>query len=148
MNPFVNSFSEKPYFFDFCAPLFHIGRSFGYANAGGEAVQPFLITALRRKLCLIYSLNIADWICTVTLLSSGGFFEANPLMRPVLGDVSLGFLVKGILPAFLLLFVGHMAGSLGKGARWVDRCAGWVLALYTALCAVHIVNFAVWLSIG
>ncbi len=84
----------------------------------------------------------------MTLLRTGGFFEANPLMSPVIGDPSWGFLLKCILPAFLLLFVGRRYGALGEaGDRWVDRCASFVLALYCALCAVHIVNFTVWHSL-
>lgn len=100
-----------------------------------------------RKLCLIYSLNAADWICTVTLIRTGGFYEANPLMSCVIGDLSLGFLIKCILPAFILMFVGRMYVGLGKtGFRCVDICATYVLVLYTVLCAVHIVNFAAWHS--
>ena len=98
---------------------------------------------------MIYSLNAADWICTVTLLRTGGFFEANPLMSPVMDNLSLGFLVKCILPAFTLMFVGRRYSELGEtGCKWVDRCATLVLMLYTALCALHIFNFEVWRVAG
>ena len=79
----------------------------------------------------------------MTLIRTGGFYEANPLMSGVIGNLSLGFLIKCILPAFILLFVGRMYGELGDiGYKWVDISATFVLVLYSALCAVHIVNFA------
>ena len=36
------------------------------------------------KLFFLYLLNLADWLCTEALLATGKFFEANPIMRPVL----------------------------------------------------------------
>ena len=79
------------------------------------------------------------------LLHTGGFYEANPLMRPVMENPLLGLAVKGVLPAVLLLLVRRMLRELGERelAR-VDRCASFVVALYTALCLVHIVNLTLW----
>ena len=70
-------------------------------------------------------------------------------MGVAMGDPSLGFLIKCILPAFLLLFVGWMYGELGE--RWLrvlDDVVCFTLALYTALCVVHIVNFILWYFVG
>ena len=87
---------------------------------------------------------MVDWICTVTLLNTGDFYEANPLMSPIIGDLPLGFLVKCVFPAVLLLLVYRMCRELGREelAR-VDQFVSFVIVLYTALCAVHIVNFLI-----
>lgn len=54
------------------------------------------------KLLLLYFLNIIDWFCTEALLKSGRFFEANPLMQPVLDDFWMTLLIKGGLPLILI----------------------------------------------
>ena len=75
------------------------------------------------------------------LLRSGGFYEANPLMRPVMGEPLAGLIFKCLLPAVLLIAVSLMTRSLEiKGMRRVDRVISLVLVLYSALCSVHIVN--------
>ena len=97
-----------------------------------------------RKLCLIYSLNVVDWICTITLLNTGDFYEANPLMNPIIGSLPLGFFVKCILPAILLLVIYRMCSELGQEEMTrVDWFISFVIVLYTALCVVHIVNFLI-----
>ena len=94
---------------------------------------------------MIYSLNIADWICTLTLLRTGGFYEANPLMRPIMGDVSLGFLVKCLMPVPIIFLIRRLYSDFDRhDLMRVDRFVSFVLALYTALGAVHIVNFMLW----
>ena len=108
-------------------------------------METVLQRALSNKLCLIYALNIADYICTVTLLRTGDFAEANPLMRPVIGDPLSGLFFKCLLPAALLLLVRRMCRVLSvRELVYVDRFICFVLALYCALCAIHIISFVLW----
>ena len=101
-------------------------------------------TSVRRKLYLIYALNVADWLCTVILLRSGDFYEANPLMRSVIHSVPLGFAVKCILPAVIITVITRMLAELGcKETRLIDRVISFAVAFYTLLCADHIVNFMI-----
>lgn len=55
------------------------------------------------KLIFLYFLNIIDWICTEVLIGSGRFYEANPIMQPVLQNFWMTLLIKGILPLALVL---------------------------------------------
>ena len=97
-----------------------------------------------RKLSLLYSLNIADWVCTVILLRSGRFYEANPLMNAVIGNLPLSFVVKCIVPVLLIWLIVRMLRRLDReGLKKVDRFIAFVLVLYTALCIDHIVNFLI-----
>ena len=97
---------------------------------------------LVKKLYLIYSLNVADWICTVILLSSGGFFEANPLAGSFIGDISAGFAVKcGLALAVVILIAGALTRLDGDQLYIVDCFISFVLAFYTVICLIHIVNF-------
>ena len=95
-----------------------------------------------RKLYLIFLLNIADWICTVTLLGSGGFYEANPLMRPVIGNIAFGILFKGILPAGLVIMISRVLRRMDVGGlRRSDCFISFALTYYLGLCVIHIANF-------
>lgn len=93
----------------------------------------------------MYALNIADWICTVALLRTGGFFEANPLMRTLIGEPLSGLVAKCLLPGALLISVYLITRGLdGRALSRVDRFVCFVLALYSALCAIHILNIIIW----
>ena len=48
-------------------------------------------------------LNMSDWVCTLALVSTGVFEEANPLMKNVISMPMLGFLVKVALPLVMIL---------------------------------------------
>ena len=67
-------------------------------------------------------------------------------MRPVMGDFSLSFAVKCVLSALLLLTVYHLYGSLGERNRGIDGFITVLTALYTAVCAVHIISLIRWNS--
>lgn len=56
-----------------------------------------------QKIFFLYFLNLVDWFCTQSLLASGRFFEANPIMQPVLGSFWSTLLIKGILPLVLII---------------------------------------------
>ena len=100
---------------------------------------------LARKLALLYALNIADWLCTITLLRTGGFYEANPLMSPVIQSIPIGFLLKCILPAALLLLVWYLCSKLGgRELVMVDVFLSFVIVIYTAICTIHIIDFIMW----
>ena len=100
--------------------------------------------SMARKLSLLYSLNIADWICTVILLRSGRFYEANPLMSAVIDNISLSFVIKCVVPIFMIRLIIRLTRQLDReGLKKVDRIVAFVLALYTALCVDHIVNFLI-----
>ena len=99
---------------------------------------------MRHKLSLIYLLNVTDWICTVILLRTGDFYEANPLMSPIIGSIAAGILVKCILPAALLFLIYRMCIALGaENFPLIDRFIAFVTVLYTALCAIHIADFLI-----
>lgn len=62
------------------------------------------VVCIKRRLFLLFMLNLSDWLCTLALLSTGYFAEANPLMKNVVNNLPLGFLVKLVFPLCLILF--------------------------------------------
>ena len=97
---------------------------------------------VRRRLYLLYALNVVDWVCTVVLINTGGFFEANPLMRPLVSSIPLGFTVKAALPAVIIAVILRLTGTLDFGSVIkVKRLVTIILLFYIALCINHAVNF-------
>jgi hypothetical protein len=72
------------------------------AQAEGDFVGEHSRYSFYFKLTLLYFLNLVDWFCTEALISSGYFYEANPIMQPVFESFWLTLLVKGALPLLLI----------------------------------------------
>ena len=103
---------------------------------------------LFRKLALIYLLNIVDWACTVILLNTGRYFEANPLMRQFIGSLPGGFFTKCLLPAFAVSAVIFALRMLDRRDLFVaDQFISFVLVFYTAVNLDHVINFLLLLHI-
>ena len=104
-------------------------------------------TAIKRdklvyKLMLIYILNIADWACTVVLLDTDLFYEANPLMRSVIADLPQGILIKCLLPALAISLIIFALRFLGMDElRLTDRFVCFAVVFYTAVNLDHVINF-------
>ena len=97
---------------------------------------------ISKKLLLIYSLNVVDWICTVVLINSGRFYEANPMMRSPIGDLSAGFCVKCVLSAVVVMILGALMRMLhDTELRIADHFIAFCLLFYLVIDLNHVINF-------
>ena len=97
---------------------------------------------LFKKLMIVYSLNVADWICTVVLLYTERFYEANPLMRQIITDLPQGFIFKCLFPALIILTIILALRLLDMRELAVaDRFISFVLVFYLAINIDHVINF-------
>lgn len=103
---------------------------------------------LGKKLFLVYFLNVFDWVCTITLLSTGLFFEANPIARTFIDSVVLGFLIKCLIP-FVAVFLCSKGMHILEISqlRFVDMLISFVLTVYLAITFDHIINFIILLFV-
>lgn len=94
------------------------------------------------KLGLLYFLNIVDWICTETLIGSGHFVEANPVMQPVLENFWLTLLIKGILPLVLVLGCAliYKLAEIGR-SKTAEMLLTVGIVSYALVNLWHIFNF-------
>ncbi len=91
---------------------------------------------------MIFVLNIVDWLCTVVLLATERFREANPLMREIIVSLPLGFLAKCLFPAAAISAVMLLLRRLDlSGLRTTDRFISFVLVFYLAVNFDHVLNF-------
>ena len=88
-----------------------------------------------QKIFFLYFLNLVDWFCTQALLASGKFYEANPIMQPVLGNFWAALLIKGILPLVLIIICCVVYKLMG-----VEEGFSTHLLLYIGICAYALVN--------
>ncbi|MBQ6154170.1 MAG: hypothetical protein IJJ15_10535 [Ruminococcus sp.] len=97
---------------------------------------------IEKKLYLSYSLNIIDWVCTLFLLSSGGFYEANPVARLFIGSITLGFLIKCALPLLIVVTVSWALSKLSfEDMATADSFVCFLLVFYIAINLDHLINF-------
>ncbi len=94
------------------------------------------------KLILLYLLNISDWLCTMALISSGKFYEANPLMQPVFENFWLTLLIKGAAPLALAVLCAVLYKIWGMGETVAMKVILYIgIIIYSLLNLWHIVNF-------
>lgn len=96
----------------------------------------------KRRLFLLFMFNLSDWICTMALLGTGLFKEANPLMRDVVSSFFLGFVIKVAMPLSLILFaVSRIKYSDRRQILISNNIALFGVAIYFLLNIYHIMCF-------
>ncbi len=96
----------------------------------------------KKRLFLLFMLNMSDWICTLSLLATGAFEEANPLMKNVIESPFLGFFVKVFLPLVFILFaLSKLADADKKQILFSNNIALAGVSVYLLLNLYHIVCF-------
>lgn len=63
------------------------------------------LVMIKKKLIILYILNVIDIIFTLALLQTGFFSEANIFMVNAVQSPVISFLIKIILPALLLYYL-------------------------------------------
>lgn len=100
--------------------------------------------AAKRRLFLLLMLDLTDWICTLALLKTGLFKEANPLMRGVISNTAAGFFVKVAMPLALILFaLTKLKDADRRQLLLSNNIALFGVAVYFLLDLYHIACFAV-----
>ena len=107
-----------------------------------EVVRDDTALGAKKRLFLLFALNLSDWICTLSLLETGLFKEANPLMRSVIESVALGFFVKVALPLALIIFaLTKLKGADSRQILVSNNIALFGVAVYFVLNLYHIMCF-------
>ena len=96
----------------------------------------------KKRLFLLFMLNFSDWICTLSLLATGYFEEANPLMKNVIASPLLGFAVKVALPLSCIFFAfTKIKTADNKQLLLSNNIALFGVSVYLLLNLYHIVCF-------
>lgn len=99
-------------------------------------------TRISKKLFFVYFLNVIDWVCTITLLSTGMFYEANPIARTFIESVMLGFFIKCLIPFVAIILCARCMHILESSQlKLADMLISFALTVYIAITLDHIINF-------
>ena len=108
----------------------------------GRIFDSKIKSAVFARLAVLYALNFIDYICTVFLLSTERFFEANPVMQFLFSAPLAAFAVKCLLPIPLMLYISAQAKTADKRQTKISLVLiDIAIFLYLAIILSHIVNF-------
>lgn len=109
-------------------------------------IKRVVCTNIVRKLYLVYFLNVLDWVCTILLLKTGMFFEANPIANTFIDNILVGFALKCALPFVVVFLVNHFMVILDiPELRIADKMISFTLTVYLAVTLDHIINFVIYI---
>lgn len=94
---------------------------------------------LSYKFIILYFFNCTDIIFTYTFLKTGYFYEANPLMQPIVTLPYLCILIKVLLPGIILLLLFKRV--LEKGSRLIRAyqfAISLLILLYGLINCLHL----------
>lgn len=98
------------------------------------------LNIIRKKLCLLYLLNISDIIFTILLLRTGYFSEINLFMVRVIQNPFACILVKVILPIILLYYISlQMANATQEQLKASNIAINISLSLYALVNVTHLI---------
>jgi hypothetical protein len=98
------------------------------------------LSVIRKKLCLLYLLNVADIIFTVLLLRTGYFSEINIFMVRVIENPFACILVKVILPIILIYYIYmQMANATQAQLKASNIAINISLSLYALVNVTHLI---------
>lgn len=98
----------------------------------------------KKKLILLYLLNLADILFTVILLQTGYFKEINILMVKVVTNPVAGVLLKVLLPALLL---GYLYRQLQEGDEEQLRVSNIAVNISLVIYALVNLSHLVWTAL-
>ncbi len=100
---------------------------------------------LSKKLYFVYFLNVIDWVCTVLLLNTGLFYEANPIANTFIHNILLGFAIKCVAPFVVIFLISRSMDILEyPQLKIADMMISFALTVYLAVTLDHIINFVIY----
>lgn len=106
-------------------------------------IRNYQIESLKKKMILLYILNVTDIILTWVLLTTGFFKEVNVFMVNAVESPTLSIVLKVILPALLLLYLYKRNDVEDiSGLRSTNIGINISLGLYTIVNITHFVWIA------
>lgn len=95
---------------------------------------------IKKKLLLLYLLNVTDIIFTVLLLKTGYFAEVNILMVDVVHSPIISIMLKVLLPALLLYYLYRQMIDADEDQLKVSNITVNIsLTIYTLVNISHLV---------
>ena len=118
-----------------CCPIFLFIKGYSYKN-------------IKKKIQLLYFLNVTDIIFTLLLLQTGMFKEGNSVMVNIVENPTLSIMVKVVIIGLLLYYlVKRMLMATDKQLYISNYIINGSLGIYTIVNLIHIVYIIMFLMI-
>ena len=96
-----------------------------------------------KRLFLLIMLNISDWLCTLSLISTGAFEEAKKQKKNIIARPIAGAAVKVFFPIVFALFALIKAREADRQQLLVsNNIAFFGVIVYVVINIYHLVCFA------
>ena len=76
---------------------------------------------IKKKLYILYLLNLTDLVFTFFLLNTGMFFEANYIMSLIIENNFISILLKGVMVFILIYFISKRIKKASKVQRKISN---------------------------
>ncbi|MDD5016701.1 MAG: DUF5658 family protein [Eubacteriales bacterium] len=107
-------------------------------------IRDHSLASVRKKLILLYILNVLDIVFTLILQSTGYFMEANPVMAVFVASTFSALAVKILLPAALCIFLYYrLKKATDKQLKRSNVLVTALLFIYACINILHMI----WLSL-
>lgn len=94
------------------------------------------------RLYYLYILNVIDWICTIVLLKTGMFIEANPIANLFIGNYVWGFVIKCAVPLLITVFITAQLYVLPQKYLKITNIVVIIgIVIYVFINMSHVMNF-------
>lgn len=95
---------------------------------------------LKTKLFILFILNVMDWILTLYLLGTGFFREANIFMVKIIDDCAIGFILKVLFVAIILLFIYYrLFDATERQLSQSNLLINGIVVIYALINVSHII---------
>jgi len=105
-------------------------------------IKSYNFITIKKKLILLYILNVTDLIFTLLLLNTGLFMEMNLLMSKTVQNYGASFVLKVILPAVILFYLYL---RIQKASQTQLKKANVIINIAVIIYALVNVSHFVWL---
>lgn len=102
-------------------------------------IKSYHIDSIKKKLIILYILNVTDIVFTLLLLKTGYFAEVNILMAGIVENPPISLGIKLLVPALLFLLIFFRIGKADiKQLRFSNLLINIVLFLYLLINISHV----------
>ncbi|MGG7077597.1 DUF5658 family protein [Clostridium sardiniense] len=102
-------------------------------------IKEYSYTNIKRKLQLLYILNVSDITLTLILLKTGMFKEANGVMVNVVENPILSILIKvGLVGLLIYYLIKRMINATNKQLLMSNFILNGALGIYLIINLMHI----------
>lgn len=105
-----------------------------------DFLKKYNFKIVKKKLILLYLLNISDIIFTLILLNTGFYTEVNSLMKSAVKSPLASFALKAILPAVLIVYLFmRMQKATDKQLKQSNFIINCAIILYLVINISHLI---------